>query len=357
MELFWYLLIAMVLIIFFILDGYDFGTGIIHLFLAKKEKDKEVIAKAAGLFWDSNEVWLVAAGGMLFMAFPTYYASVFSGFYLPLIIVLWLIIFRAIGLELRAQFSYEMWKNIWDKAFGVSSLLLALFFGIALGNVVRGVNLGGLENGVSAYEGHYFFLPLWNSRFSPLAENPGVIDWFTIIIGIISVVTLAIHGANWIVLKTNSSINNQLKAVIFKLTILLAILTVFSLFIWNKVNPNCFDNFSNKPYLIIFPMIYLTGLIGLFFIKKNRNNVRNFMFSTLLIFGGIASSLASIFPVILPSTNKINQSLTIYNTSTTNYGLSVAFNWAIVGIILMVIYFVVQKRLLKGKIDDMDYGH
>ena len=166
MEIFWYILIAIVLAVFFILDGYDFGTGIIHLFFAKKEKDKEVIAKSAGLFWDSNEVWLVAAGGMLFMAFPTFYASVFSGFYLPLIIVLWLIIFRAIGLEFRSQFKYQMWKDIWDASFGVSSLLLALFFGIALGNIVRGVNLGGVENGISVYEGHYFFLPLWDSSFS-----------------------------------------------------------------------------------------------------------------------------------------------------------------------------------------------
>ena len=166
MELFWYIIIGIILTVFFVLDGYDFGTGIIHLFFAKTEEDKEVIAKAAGLFWDSNEVWLVAAGGMLFMAFPTYYASIFSGFYLPLIIVLWLIVFRAIGLEFRGQFNYQMWKDIWDKSFGVSSLLIALFFGIALGNIVRGANLGGVEKGVSAYEGHYFFLPLWDSSFN-----------------------------------------------------------------------------------------------------------------------------------------------------------------------------------------------
>ena len=215
MELFWYIIIALVLAIFFVLDGYDFGTGIIHLFYAKKEEDKKVIAKAAGLFWDSNEVWLVAGGGMLFMAFPTFYASVFSGFYLPLIIVLWLIIFRAIGLEFRSQFNYEMWAAIWDTAFGVSSLLLALFFGIALGNIVRGVNLGGVENGTSLYEGHYFFLPLWDSSFSPLSDHPGVIDWFTLIIGVIAVVTLAIHGATWIRLKTNATINEKLKSVIF----------------------------------------------------------------------------------------------------------------------------------------------
>ncbi len=357
MEIFWFIIVSVVLVVFFILDGYDFGVGIIHLFLAKNEKDKEVIAKSAGLFWDSNEVWLVTAGGMLFMAFPTYYASVFSGFYLPLIIILWLIIFRAIGLEFRSQFNFQMWRDMWDKAFGISSLLLALFFGIALGNIVRGVNLGGVENGVSIYEGHYFFLPLWNSSFSPLTEHPGVIDWFTIVIGLIAVVTLAIHGANWIVLKTNASINNRLKKIVFKLNTVLAILTVFSLFIWQIVNPNAFGNFIDKPYLIIFPIIYLIGLIGLFFIKKFKKDMYPFILSTLLIFGGITSSLASMFPVILPSTNTINESLTIYNTAAPEYGLSVALNWGIVGFILLFVYMIIQKRLMKGKIDKMDYGH
>ncbi|UMB52636.1 cytochrome d ubiquinol oxidase subunit II [Lutibacter sp. A64] len=357
MELFWYIIIALVLAIFFVLDGYNFGTGIIHLFFAKKEKDKKVVAKAAGLFWDFNEVWLVAGGGMLFMAFPTFYASVFSGFYLPLIIVLWLIVFRAIGLEFRGQFNNKMWTSIWDTSFGISSLLLALFFGIALGNIVRGVNLGGVENSNSLYEAHYFFLPLWDSSFSPLTEHPGVIDWFTIIIGIIAVVTLAIHGATWIRLKTNASINEKLKKAIFNLNIALAVLTIFSLIIWQIVNPNALTNFIERPYLLIFPILYLIGLIGLFFIKKIKKDVHSFILSTLLIIGGITSSLASIFPVILPSTNPVNDSLTIYNTAASNYGLSVAFNWAIVGIILLAIYIIIQRRLLKGKIDKMDYGH
>ncbi len=357
MEIFWYIIIAVVLIAFFILDGYDFGAGIIHLFFAKKEEDKEVITKSAGLFWDSNEVWLVAAGGMLFMAFPTFYASVFSGFYLPLIIVLWLIVFRAIGLEFRGQFNYQMWKDIWDKSFGISSLLLALFFGIALGNIARGVNLGGVENGTSTYEAHFFFLPLWNSSFSPLAENPGVIDWFTIIIGLIAVITLAIHGANWIILKTNASIIEQLKSIIFKLNTTLLILTIFSLIVWEIVNPNALDNFVKKPYLIVFPILYLTGITGLFFVKKFKKETTSFLFSSLVIFGGISSSLASMFPAILPSSNNINPSLTIYNTTTNAYGLSVASYWGIVGLILIVFYGIIQKRLRKGKIDQMDYGH
>ncbi|RLD58979.1 MAG: cytochrome d ubiquinol oxidase subunit II [Bacteroidetes bacterium] len=357
MEVFWYIIIAIVLAVFFILDGYDFGAGIIHLFFAKKEKDKEVISKSAGLFWDSNEVWLVAGGGMLFMAFPTFYASVFSGFYLPLIIVLWLIIFRALGLEFRSQFDFQMWKDIWDKAFGVSSLLLALFFGIALGNIVRGVNLGGVENGVSAFEGHYFFLPLWDSSFSPLSETPGVIDWFTIIIGLITVIALAIHGANWIILKTNSSINNQLKSIIFKLDIALLVLTIFSLLVWQIVNPNSLGNFIDRPYLMLFPVIYFSGLFGLLFIKRLKKEIHGFVLSTLLILGGITSSLASLFPVILPSTNNVNESLTIYNTAASEYGLSVALAWGIIGFILLFVYMIIQKRLMGGKIDKMDYGH
>lgn len=354
MEVFWYIVISLIVIIFFLLDGYDFGTGIIHLFFAKKEKDKEVIAKAAGLFWDSNEVWLVAAGGLIFMAFPTYYASVFSGFYLPLIMVLWLVIFRAIGLELRSQFDYPMWKSIWDRAFGVSSLLLALFFGMALANIVRGVNLGGIENGASLYEPHYFFLPLWNGSFSPTGVHPGVIDWFTIIIGLIAVVTLAIHGAHWIILKTNSSINDFLKTIVFKLNIVLVLLTIISLVVWHMINPTPFANFVEAPWMFIFPLLYLSGLFSIFFVKKD---LLRFGASSLLIIGGISASLASIFPEILPSTNNINPGLTIYNTTTSSYGMNVALPWAIIGIILIIGYFIVQKKLTSGKIDDMDYGH
>lgn len=357
MELFWYIVIAIVIAIFFILDGYDFGAGIIHLFYAKKDKDKEVIAKSAGLFWDSNEVWLVAGGGLLFMAFPTFYASVFSGFYLPLMLVLWLIIFRAIGLELRNQFHHELWKTIWDKSFGVSSLLLALFFGVALGNVVRGVNLGEVQNGTSLYESHYFFLPLWNSDFSPLSPFPGVIDWFTIIIGLISVVTLTIHGANWVILKTNSSINDDLRKVVSNLCITLVGLNILSLIALKFVNPHCFENFTDKPYLLIFPTIYLAGLAGLFFKNRFKKDIYPFLFSSLTIVGGITATLASIFPSILISTNDINESLTIYNTTTTQHGLSISVYWGVLGFILVTIYMIVQNRLTSGKIDDMDYGH
>lgn len=357
MEVFWYIVIAIVVTMFFLLDGYDFGVGIMHLFFAKKEKDKEVVAKAAGLFWDSNEVWLVAAGGLLFMAFPTFYASVFSGFYLPFMLVLWLIIFRAIGLELRGQFKYDMWRSLWDTSFGVASLLLALLFGVALGNIIRGVNLGGVENGVAAHEPHYFFLPLWDGSFSPNSIHPGAVDWFTLSIGVLAVLALAMHGANWIVLKTNASINKRLKSVNLVLAAAMAVLTVLVFVMWMGIHPDGLQNFADKPYLILFPLLYLAGLVGSFFIKKFKRETYGIACSSLVIIGGISSSLASLFPVLLPSTNSSSPSLSIYNMAASDYGLSIALRWGVVGMILLLAYFIIQKRLLAGKIDDMDYGH
>ncbi len=130
-------------------------------------------------------------------------------------LVLWLLIFRAISLELRGQVHHRLWEALWDKAFGLASLLLALFFGAALGNVVRGVNLGMVENGVSTQEPHYFFLALWNPTFDPLAQHQGIIDWFTIILGLVAVVTLTIHGAGWVILKTSSTLNTRLKNIVY----------------------------------------------------------------------------------------------------------------------------------------------
>ena len=263
MELFWYIVLMTMLAVYVILDGYDFGAGIIHLFFAKTEKDKKAITNAIGPFWDANEVWLIAAGGVLFFAFPTLYASSFSGFYLPLMMILWLLIFRAIGLELRGQVHNPIWEIVWDKAFGIASLLLALFFGVALGNVVRGVNLGMVENGISTQEAHYFFLPLWNPTFSPQAEAIGNYRLVYLLLGIVGVVALTIHGANWIIFKTNSGLNEKLRIIVFNLNFILSALVIISLLIWHIIEPEPFHNFFEIPWLWIFPLITFTGLFGL----------------------------------------------------------------------------------------------
>ncbi|MGJ5641672.1 cytochrome d ubiquinol oxidase subunit II [Formosa sp. S-31] len=356
MELFWYIVLVIMLAVYVVLDGYDFGAGIVHLFFAKTEKDKKAVTNAIGPFWDANEVWLIAAGGVLFFAFPTLYASSFSGFYLPLIMILWLLIFRAIGLELRGQIHNKLWENVWDKAFGMASLFLALFFGIALGNVVRGVNLGMVENGVSTQEAHYFFLPLWNPTFSPHAEHLGIIDWFTLLLGIISVVALTIHGANWIIFKTNSGINAKLKSVVFNLNLVLVVLVIVSILIWHLIEANPFKNFIEHPLLWCFPLITFTGLFGHFNVKRFKKDGIGFLFSSLFLIGGLASTVASIFPNLLPSTNNINPSLTLYNVAAHEYGLSVGMYWFFIAAVLVIVYFVIQYRVFRGKMDDVGYG-
>lgn len=357
MELFWYIILGLMLAIYVILDGYDFGVGIIHLFMAKKEEDKRLLVKSIGPFWDANEVWLIAAGGILFFAFPKVYASAFSGFYLPLIIVLWLLIFRAVGLELRGQLHNAMWEGFWDRMFGIASMLLALFFGTALGNVIRGVNLGGVEKGVSSYDPHNFFLPLWNPEFSPKSVDLGVIDWFTVLIGVIAVITLAIHGGNWIILKTNSTLVPRLKKVIFRLTILLSVLIIVSFTVWSLVDPNPFRTFIAHPVLWIFPAIALIGLIGLFRVQHFKKEYAGFVSSTLFLLGALASSFISIFPKLLPSTNNVNPSLTIYNASAGKYGLEVGVYWWVIAAILVIAYMIIQYKIFRGKMDDVDYGH
>ncbi|MBU2997301.1 cytochrome d ubiquinol oxidase subunit II [Cellulophaga baltica] len=356
MELFWYIVLMTMLAVYVILDGYDFGAGIIHLFFAKTEKDKKAITNAIGPFWDANEVWLIASGGVLFFAFPTLYASSFSGFYLPLIMILWLLIFRAIGLELRGQIHNKMWEAVWDKAFGISSLLLALFFGVALGNIVRGVNLGIVTDGVSTHEPHYFFLPLWNPTFSPTAEHLGILDWFTILLGIIGVVSLTIHGANWIIFKTNSDLNNKLKKVVFNLNIALLVLIIISLSVWHVIDYKPFKNFLNDPWLWIFPLITFIGHFGLFKVKSFKKDGLGFLFSSLFLFGGITTTVASIFPKVLPSTNDVNPSLTIYNVAAHEYGLTVGVYWFVIAVVLVAIYMVIQYKVFKGKMDDVGYG-
>lgn len=355
MEILWYSILLFVVCIYFVLDGYDFGAGIIHLFFAKTEEDKQLIAKSAGLFWDFNEVWLVVAGGLLFMAFPVYYASVFSGFYLPLIILLWLMIFRATGLELRNQFGNPVWHSFWDKAFGISSLLLAVFCGAALGNIVRGVNMGQVENGVSTLEPQYFFLPLWNEKFSPLIPEVGVLDWFTLLIAILGFLILSIHGANWIIMKTNSRLIPKLKNYVFYGNFAVLIFLFISLFVWGNINKEMFRMFHQHVLNFIFPLLFAIGFIALFWVRKFKNPGIGFVCSSAMIVGGIVSSFISMFPVILPSLNTVNPSLTIYNTSNTEYALSTALWWMFVASCLALGYFIIQKRILSGKIDHLEH--
>src|SRR3989449_9221483 len=202
METVWYCLIAAMIAVYVLLDGFDLGAGIVHLVVAKSDAERRQALRTIGPVWDGNEVWLLAAGGTLYFAFPALYASGFSGFYLPLMIVLWLLVFRGISIEFRNHVESPVWAPLWDVAFCFSSLLLAVFYGAALGNVVRGVPLDARG---------YFFEALWTDfRLGP---ETGILDWYTILVGLAAFFALAQHGALWLLVKTAGAVQERARRI------------------------------------------------------------------------------------------------------------------------------------------------
>jgi cytochrome d ubiquinol oxidase subunit II len=195
MATFWFWMVAAILGTYAILDGFDIGTGIIYLHAARTDVERRAMLRTIGPVWDGNEVWLIIAGGILFLAFPALYAESFSGFYMPLMIVLWLLMLRGISVEFRNHLSSAAWAPGWDVVFALASAALAGVYGAAIGNIVRGVPRGPRG---------YFFLPLWtNFR---VGKDVGILDWFTIVVGFANFFAIAEHGALWVAMKTDGEL-------------------------------------------------------------------------------------------------------------------------------------------------------
>jgi cytochrome bd ubiquinol oxidase subunit II len=339
MSTLWFILVAFMLTTYVLLDGFDLGAGIIHLIAARTDIERRFILRAIGPVWDGNEVWLIAAGGTLFFTFPLLYASSFSGFYLPLIIVLWLLIVRGIAIELRSRISSPVWASFWDGMFFLGSALLAIFYGAALGNVIRGVPLNSQG---------YFFEAFWTD-FNPLSANPGILDWYTILTGLLAFTALMMHGANYIAVKTEGVLNlraRRISRIGWLVTIPLAILASIATFF---VQPQVYISFSQRPWGIIFPLIAFVGLLGAGYFAFRKRDMAALLSSGTFILGMLTSAAFSLYPLVLPAVNPAN-SLTIYNASASQYGLLVGLIWWSVGIGLAVIYFIFTYRRFWGKI-------
>ncbi|HBE29078.1 MAG TPA: cytochrome d ubiquinol oxidase subunit II, partial [Ktedonobacter sp.] len=292
-----------------------------------------------GPVWDGNEVWLIAAGGTLFFTFPLLYASSFSGFYLPLIIVLWLLMARGVSIELRSRFSNVVWASFWDGVFFIGSALLAIFYGAALGNVIRGVPLNPQG---------YFFEALWTD-FNPFSANPGILDWYTILTGLLAFVVLLAHGANFIAVKTEGVLNERARRISrigWLITIPLAVLASIATFF---VQPQVYTSFAQRPWGIIFPLIAFVGLLGAGFFNFRKHDMAALLSSGTFILGMLTSAAFSLYPIVLPAVNRA-YSLTINNASASQYGLVVGLIWWSVGIVLAVIYFIFTYRRFRGKV-------
>ena len=294
MATLWFCIVAVMLAAYVVLDGFDIGAGIIHLVAARTDNDRRKILRSIGPVWDGNEVWLLAAGGALYFAFPQLYASSFSGFYLPLMIVLWLLMLRAIGLEFRSHLTETVWKQFLDGVFAISSILLAIFYGAALGNVVRGVPLGA---------DHYFFLPLFtNWRVGP---NPGILDWYTILIGVAAYLALAMHGALWVAYKCEAEVAARARRIamlgFWAVIVVTLLITVISL----RVQPQILLNLTAHPWGFVFPAIVIASLAGIFYYLRGASTPANahraFLHSCGYLFGMLTSVAFGLYPYVLPA--------------------------------------------------------
>jgi cytochrome d ubiquinol oxidase subunit II len=339
METLWFIIVAIMVTAYVVLDGFDLGAGIIHLFVARTSPERRMVLRAIGPVWDGNEVWLLAAGGTLYFAFPQLYASSFSGFYLPLMMVLWLLMLRAIGIEFRAHMENPVWLGFFDTVFSLASILLAIFFGAALGNVIRGVPLG--PDG-------YFFEPLWtNFR---VGQVNGILDWYTVLAGVVALVTLTAHGALYVAIKTEGELSARARRVAVMAWPVQIFFTCVSLVATVVIRPSALDNYRAHPAGFVVPVVVLASLGVMIWAAPKGKEKLAFGASSLYIAGMLVGAAFALYPMVLPASTDPAYSLTIYNSAAGHHGLVVGITWWILGMVLALGYFFFIYRMFRGKV-------
>jgi cytochrome d ubiquinol oxidase subunit II len=346
MGFLWFWLVAVMIVAYVVLDGFDLGVGVLHLFLVRTEAERKAALTSIGPVWDGNEVWLLAGGGTLYFAFPLLYASAFSGFYLPLMIVLWLLILRGVSLELRNHLELGVWRALLDGLFGVASALLAIFYGAALANVLRGVPLQA--------DG-YFFLPLW-TNWQP-GIDPGILDWYTVIGGLVALVALTLHGALWLALKTSGELEQRARRIATPLFLILAALTVVSLAATIAVRPASLDNYFNYPATFIVPVGVVVSLAAVWFWNRNAQPLKAFLASCCYLFFMLAGACWGLYPTLLPATTGAANDITLDHSLSSPHTLAVGLVWWGFGMALAVAYVIFVYSRFRGKVDAHAGGH
>jgi len=339
MLLTWFLLVAIMITAYVVLDGFDLGAGVLHMIIAKTDQERQVVLRTIGPVWDGNEVWLLAGGGTLYFAFPLLYASAFSGFYLPLMIVLWLLIFRGIGIELRMHLDSPVWRGFFDGSFAIASVLLTIFYGAALGNVLRGVPL---------QKDGYFFLPLWTDW--QVGPQPGILDWYTVIAGMVALVALTIHGAHYVALKTEGELNLRARRVAAWLWPVLVVVTVVSLVATLSIRPQLLDNYKSYPVFFVIPPAVVASLVAMLLFRRKGADYAAFLSSCSYLVFMLVGAAAGVYPNLLTSTTDPALNITVSNAASGLHSLSIGLIWWGFGMALAIGYFVFVYRMFRGKV-------
>jgi cytochrome d ubiquinol oxidase subunit II len=325
----WFLLLGVLLAGYAVLDGFDLGVGVLHPF-GRTDHERRVQLNAIGPIWDGNEVWLLTAGGALFAAFPIVYATVFSGFYLALMMLVAALMFRAASFEFRGKVDSPRWRRFWDGAFTVGSFVPALLYGVAVGNVVRGVPIDA-EGG---FTGSFL----------------GLLNPYALLIGLVTLTLFTAHGAAFMCLKTDGDHRERMRRWALGgwvgFVMLYAVATVWSV----VAVPHAFDAAAGRPLFWVAVVLLLTGIAVTPFQLAARRHVTAFFGSSITIVAMIGAVAAGLYPRLVPSSTDLAHSLTIYNASSTSRTLGVMLVIALIGMPLVLVYTAYVYRVFKGKV-------
>jgi len=335
----WFVLLCFTLTMFVVLDGWDFGAGALHLIVAKTPAERREVIAAIGPLWSWHEVWLVAAGGTFILAFPRVMAVSFAGFYLALWLVLWSFLLRGIAIEVGGHIEDRLWQSWWDFVFAAASITLAILFGAALGNVIRGVPVDSSGS---------FSMPLFTDFRT--TGRVGILDWYTLSTAVLATVMLCAHGATYLRLKTQGAVHARSERLARVLW--LAVLVLFPVVSIETgiVRPELYTSMLERPFGWLAIAVVAAGAGALFTGLRGKHEERAFAGSCAIVAGLLAGAAAGAFPVFLRSTLAPEYSLTAYNGATASRGLALALFWWPVALALALTYFTVIMRSYKGKV-------
>ena len=335
----WFVLLGFMLIVYVVLDGFDLGAGALHLFVARSDDDRRTVLAAIGPVWNGNEVWLLAAGGLLVFAFPRVYAVAFSGFYLPLMLVLWLLVLRGISLELRSHQGNPLWRQFFDAIFALSSAVLALVLGVALGNILRGVPIDASG---------YFAAPLF-TNFG-LGGELGAIDWYTLSVGLFALAVLTAHGAMFLRWKTAGDVNARSVRIAKWAWVVALALAIVVTIETAAVNPTLLTHLAERPALWLLPAAVIAAWIGVFVALARGRELAGFLASSLVIAALLGMTAGALYPLILRSSIDPAFSLDVPGSANDQDTLATGLVWWIPAILLALGYFTYLFRSFRTKV-------
>ncbi|HEU0264967.1 MAG TPA: cytochrome d ubiquinol oxidase subunit II [Geobacterales bacterium] len=331
-QLIWFILWGVLWSVYFMLDGFVLGTGMLHRLVATSDAERRVVINTVGPVWDGNEVWLITAGGATFAAFPTTYALMFSYLYTPLLLLLFALIIRGVSFEFRGKSTNSTWRNAWDWAIVVSSFLIALLFGVAFGNIFK-----GLPMDAAGYHGSFIAL-----------LNP-----YGLLTGLLFVLLFLLHGALYLSVKSDGQVMARASRLAGKLW--LPVLIAAALFL--AVTPmatSLEDNYRQLLPLAILPLLAVVGLVLIrFFLGKNLL-YRAFALSCLTVVAVVATGVAGLFPNLIPSTLDPLYSLTITNSSSSPYTLRIMTGVAAIFVPIIIAYKIWVYRIFRSRVTVAD---